>query len=81
MYIYTLQVNSNFFVKNIGLSRSNGVIVTIKVINTPRLHFRYDDQRNVVLTDHSPDPDKDPSYHFELKPVNRREIHFVHEND
>ena len=70
-----LQVNSHFDIHKVGVS-SHGPVVTIKVINKPRLYFKYDDRHNVVLTDALNGPQH--PYEFILKPAETQDVHFVH---
>ena len=77
--LYMLQVNSYFSIRIVGL-RSGGALVTINRNNKPELYFRYDEQRDVVLTDNY-NPTNQLVYQFTLIPVHPREIYFVNDKD
>ena len=63
--MYILQINSYFSVWTQGDFTNAGVLAVIKVVNKPRLYFRYMSDRDVVITDIFR-PELEASYNFEL---------------
>ena len=61
-----------------GFSGRNAPIVVIRLVNNTTMAFRYNENSNVVITDTY--DDSDPSFHFEISPVDPTNVRFVDDN-
>ena len=76
--MFTLQRNSNFLLRQKGVSSRGASIIVIKLVNNTSMAFRYNENSNVVITDTY--DDSDPSFRFEISPVNPTNVCFVYDN-
>ena len=76
--MFTIQQNSNFLLQEVGFSPRSAPIIAIMLVNNTTMAFRYNENSNVVVIDTY--NDSDPSFRFEISPVNPTNVCFVCDN-
>ena len=76
--MFTIQQNSHFLLQLKGISGRNAPLYAIKLANNTSMAFKYHESSNVVIIDTY--DNSDPSFHFEVSPVNSTNVRFVYDN-